>query len=229
MVIGQCLTSAGYRVIESGDGVGVAELVRSENPALVMLDVQMPNRNGWETLADLRRHGDLVPVLMLTASAEVDQRIKGLRDGADDYVAKGCNLNELLARVHALLRRVERVSAQPKWLRMGDVTVDLERKAATRAGEPLALTPTEYRLLKLFARNLGKPVSRELMLDRVWGYNRLPDTRTIDTHLWRLRKKIGGSDEDSPWLRTVPGLGYVMNCEMGTTALPSGDLMAVDV
>ena len=225
-IIGQSLLSAGYRVIESPDGVRVRELVHSEQPALVILDVQMPGRDGWETLEDLRRHDCMLPVLMLTSCVDVSQRIRGLREGADDYIGKGCHPGELLARVHALLRRVEVASAQTRWLRIGAVTVDLEGKAAWRNGERFTLTKTEYLLLKLFAQNLGKPVTRETMLDRVWGYDRLPSTRTIDTHLWRLRKKIGGAEEDAPWLRNVPGAGYVMTCETGEAAAPAGDLLS---
>lgn len=227
LTIGLSLTSAGYRVIKAFDGLGVVDIVRSEVPALVILDVQMPNRGGWETLADLRRNGCAVPVLMLTECGEVQHRIRGLRDGADDYVAKGCDLDELRARVHALLRRSGALSNEPKLLRIGGVTVDLERKTAHREGESVALTRKEYLLLELFARNLGKPVSRELMLDQVWGYDHLPDTRTIDTHLWRLRKKISGASVSESWLRNLPGIGYVMTGELDGQPDPAGDLLSL--
>lgn len=223
LVIGQCLVSAGYRVIEASTGTGLTALAQAENPALVILDVGMPDCDGWEALADLRRHGSAVPVLMLTGRVEVSERIKGLLDGADDYVVKGCDLGEFLARVHALLRRAGSVATQPRWLRIGAVVVDLESKSALRGSEPLSLTRTEYLLLKLFAQNVGRPVSREQMLDRVWGYHRLPETRTIDTHLWRLRKKIAVSEEAEPWLRNVSGLGYVMTCQTGHASAPPAD------
>ena len=227
LIIGRCLAAAGYCEIEDRDGVGVTDLVQSEKAALVLLDLDMPNCDGWETLADLRQHGSRVPVLMLTGSGEVSQRIKGLLEGADDFVSKVCDLGELLARVHALLRRAGVVAAQPRWLRIGAVLVDLEAKSAWRGDQPLRLTRTEYLLLKLFAQNLGKPVSRELMLDRVWGYHHLPDTRTIDTHLWRLRKKIGDGKTDSPWLRNLSGQGYVMTCQTGDAVAPTGELQPV--
>ena len=224
LITGLSLVSAGYRVIELPDGVGVTEVVRAERPALVILDVQMPNRDGWEALADLRQHGHRVPVLMLTACVELEQRIRGLREGADDYVAKGCDLGEFLARVHALLRRAEILPFGPRWLRFGRVTVDLECKAAWRDGEVFTLTRTEYGLLELFAQNMGKPVSREMMLERVWGFDNRPATHTIDTHLWRLRKKIGGSEQ---WLRNLPGLGYVITCETGEPARRGTDCPTV--
>lgn len=227
LVLAQLFVAAGYRVIQLADGRTVPEVVAAEQPALVVLDVQMPHQDGWTTLAELRRKGSTLPVLMLTTFGEVDHRIRGLQTGADDYVSKGGDLRELLARVQALLRRTTPTEKGPRQLHFGSLTVDLDARSAERAGEAIAFTRIEYLLLELFSQHLGRPVSRELMLDRVWGYDRLPDTRTIDTHLWRLRKKLSGTDSATRWLRNVPAAGYVLTCdETATTEASAGALVA---
>lgn len=205
-----CLKRNGYRVMLASDGEMGFELARTELPDLIVLDVMLPRANGVEVCQRLRQIHFEAPILMLTGKIELDDRVNGLNAGADDYLAKPFEPKELLARINALLRRRQRMDARHTVIEFGDVRVDIANKSATRGGVPLALTKTEYALLELFARNPGKPVSRENMLDVVWGYTRFPTTRTIDTHIWRLRKKLGDDGDAPRWIKPVHGQGYCL-------------------
>jgi len=211
----QCLQAEGYRVLEAADGAQGLDLIAKEKPSLVILDVMMPNLTGLEAAAELRRLGLTIPVLMLTTRQEVSQKVEGLNSGADDYLGKPFDRRELLARVQALLRRqtITQTTQAISSLRFGDVEIDLEKHTACKGKTPLPLTRTEYALLELLAKNMGNPVSRDLILDAVWGYTYFPSTRTVDTHIWRLRKKIGDSGETPRWLKKAQGEGYILNCD----------------
>lgn len=213
--ITQCLLAEGFRVLEATDGAQGLEMISKEMPALIVLDVMMPNLTGLEVAAELRRLGQNTPILMLTTRSEVSQKVAGLEAGADDYLAKPFDRRELVARVNALLRRqtFSQEKKQISQLRFGDVAVDLEKRTASLGKTMLALTNTEYALLELLAKHMGKPVSRDLILDAVWGYTYFPSTRTVDTHIWRLRKKIGDNGEEPRWLKKVQGEGYVLTCD----------------
>lgn len=208
------LKQHGYRVMFATDGrVGLDTAIR-ERPDLVVLDIGLPSVDGVEICRRLRDVQFESPILMLTTKAEVEDRVTGLNAGADDYLAKPFELREFLARINALLRR-RRTVMPPARIEFGDVRIDLAQKSATRAGQPLALTKTEYALLELLARHPGQPVSRENMLDVVWGYTRFPTTRTIDTHIWRLRKKLGDDGDAPRWLKPVHGRGYCLVADGG--------------
>lgn len=211
----QCLLAEGYRVLEAVDGVKGLEAIAKETPDLVILDVMMPNLTGLEVAAELRRLGRTTPILMLTTRSEVAQRVEGLEAGADDYLAKPFDRRELVARVQALLRRTHfsKTETQVSRLRFGPVEVDLEKRSASREGAALALTSTEFSLLELLAKNMGAAVSRDRILDAVWGYTYFPSTRTVDTHIWRLRKKLGDNGDEPRWLKKVQGEGYVLTCD----------------
>ena len=209
LVFSRALTDAGHRVTECEDGLQAVERLRTETPGLVILDVEMPRLDGWGTLEELRRRGFTQPVLMLTHVNDVNSRVRGLEAGADDYLGKPCSVAELLARVRALLRRAgSRTKAGAK-LRFGDVRIDLEEKTATRAGAPLRLTRTDFALLALLHENRGKPMAREVILSRLWG-GQAVNSHALETHLWRLRKKLGDDGEGSPWIQNVSGIGYCM-------------------
>jgi len=211
----QCLEAEGYRVLEATDGVQGLDLMAKEKPSLVILDVMMPNLTGLEVVAELRRLGQTTPILMLTTRQEVAQKVEGLNSGADDYLGKPFDRRELVARVQALLRRqtTTEVAKAISVLRFGDVEVDLAQHTANKGKTPLPLTRTEYALLELLAKNMGSPVSRDLILDVVWGYTYFPSTRTVDTHIWRLRKKIGDNGDTPRWLKKAQGEGYILTAD----------------
>lgn len=210
-----CLEQHGYRVIEAADGRAGLDLALAEKPALMILDVGLPKLNGLEVCRQLRHLQCETPILMLTSRAEVEDRVRGLNIGADDYLAKPFEVSEFLARINALLRRHRRAEIQVLVLQLGSLVIDLGKKTATRDGRPLELTKTEYALLALLAKNAGRAVSRERILDVVWGYTRFPTTRTVDTHVWRLRKKIGDDGDEPRWIKRVQGEGYCLAVEPG--------------
>ncbi|WP_414662253.1 response regulator transcription factor [Horticoccus sp. 23ND18S-11] len=212
LVFRQALVEAGYAIVECENGEIALERLKTESPALFVLDVEMPRLDGWQTLAELRRRGCTQPVLMITRVNDVESRVRGLAIGADDYIGKPCSAVELVARVRALLRRASNRTTVPATLRFGEVVIDLEKKTAARRGEPLRLTRTDYALLSLLRDNLGKPVSREAILKHVWE-GRSGNSHALDTHLWRLRRKLGDTAESESWLRNLPGIGYVMTTQ----------------
>lgn len=206
------LKAADYAVMECTDGADLLERLEGEMPDLIVLDVEMPRLDGWGALAELRKRNVPCPVLMLTHVNEIASRVRGLELGADDYLGKPYSAPEFVARVRALLRRSARgtaAEATPGQVRLGDVTIDFPGKTATKAGAPLRLTRTDFALLELLNTRRGKSVSREVILREVWdGQSR--SSHALDTHLWRLRKKIGDTGEVSPWIKNVPGIGYVL-------------------
>lgn len=210
LVTSQALVAAGYDVKDVAlRPEALAEVERSA-PALVVLDVAMPRMDGFAVVAELRARGYGRPVLMVTAHDSPEHIVRGLSAGADDYVIKPVDLRVLAARVNALLRRGPTLPAQAGRLYFGDTVVDLELKQATCAGEAVPLTRTEYELLALLARNGSRPATRGEILEGVWGYAADANTRTVDTHLWRLRKKLGDGGEEPRWILTRHGLGYVL-------------------
>jgi DNA-binding response OmpR family regulator len=206
--LADCLEAEGYRVLTASDGQAGLERALREKPDLVLLDIMMPRLDGYALCAELRRLSIPVPVLMLTAKGQIEDRVRGLDAGADDYLVKPFSTEELLARVRALLRRSRRQAAIPNVLRLGQVEIDLPRQKATRAGKPLYLTAREFAMLRLMLETPGQPVSRERFLDVVWGYTAFPTTRTVDTHIAALRAKIEDNPEAPRWIQTVHGTGY---------------------
>jgi DNA-binding response OmpR family regulator len=206
--LADCLEAEGYRVLTAADGQSGLERALREKPDLVLLDIMMPRLDGYALCAELRRLSIPMPVLMLTAKGQIEDRVRGLDAGADDYLVKPFSTEELLARVRALLRRFRRQGAIPDVLRLGQVEIDLPRQKAERAGKPLYLTAREFAMLRLMLETPGQPVSRERFLDVVWGYTAFPTTRTVDTHIAALRAKIEESPEQPRWITTVHGTGY---------------------
>jgi DNA-binding response OmpR family regulator len=193
---------------EAFNGKQAIQKIRDFTPDLILLDVMMPCLDGFALAQELRRLGRATPILMLTAKGQVDDRVRGLDAGADDYLVKPFSGDELLARVRALLRRFQRGGATPTGLRLGEVEVDFARLEARRAGQPLHLTAKEFALLRLLAETPGEPVTRERFLDVVWGVNAFPTTRTVDTHIASLRAKLEPDPEQPRFLKTVHGVGY---------------------
>lgn len=199
------LTREGYEIIQAGTGIAALDLAREHKPDLVLLDVMLPELDGLTVCRALRHETD-VPIVLLTArSGEVD-RIVGLDSGADDYIVKPFSLGELLARLRAVLRRGHR---EPETkLQAGDLTLDLVGHRATRGGQTLNLAPKEFDLLAELMRHQGAVLTRDLLLQRVWGFDFGGDTRTVDVHIRWLREKIEDDPADPRRIETVRGIGY---------------------
>ncbi len=203
------LEAAGYNVVHAASGEDAEVLVTEEAPDLVILDWMLPSASGIEICRRLRARSDTrqVPIIMLTARSEESDRVRGLSTGADDYVVKPFSLPELMARVKALLRRAS-PSRIAEELMVGDITLDRAAHRAMRGKRELRLGPTEFRLLEYFMQSPGRVLSREQLLDGVWGRNAYVDERTVDVHIGRLRKSLIRGRESDP-IRTVRGSGYV--------------------
>jgi two-component system OmpR family response regulator len=205
----------GYRVVTAQNGAQAVEQVRSEKPDLVILDIMLPEIDGFEVCRIVRKEM-IVPILMLTAKADEIDKIVGLELGADDYMTKPFSLRELIARIKAMLRRIELVKqslAQPDTqpssvLKFGELELDTARHVVSRKQVPLDLGPKEFDLLAFLMRNRGQVFSRDILLDKVWGYEFAGDTRTVDVHVRWLRQKIEPDPEKPVHLQTVRGVGY---------------------
>ena len=197
----------GYQTVSARDGRQALELALREAPDLILLDVMMPGMSGWDVCRQLRQNAVEVPVIMLTARGEEVDRVRGLELGADDYVTKPFSLRELLARIRAVLRRPGR--RQPLGeLAFGDVRLQMRARLAYRGGREVKLTRKEFDLLAYLVEHRGEIVTRDRLLDEVWGYDRFPTTRTVDTHILRLRQKFEADPERPVFILTVHGQGY---------------------
>jgi two-component system alkaline phosphatase synthesis response regulator PhoP len=202
------LAREGYAVETTGDGESGLERAAGEGFDLVVLDVMLPRMNGFDVLRELRRRGVDTPVIMLTARGQVVDRVVGLKLGADDYVTKPFEMVELLARVEARLRRAPAVPHPSEGYQFGDVRVDFRRAEVTRDGQPVELSAREFQLLRYFIEHRGATLTREELLNEVWGYNAMPSTRTVDVHVAWLRQKIEPVTRHPQYILTVHGLGY---------------------
>ncbi len=203
------LQAEGYTVAEAGDGEeGLARAMR-ETFDLLILDIMLPKKNGFDVCRDLRQKGIETPVLMLTARSQISDRVVGLKLGADDYLVKPFEMAELLARIEARLRRQAPAEAPVLDVyRFGDVEVDFRRAEVRRAGQPVELSAKEYQLLRYFIERRDTVLSRNELLDEVWGYDAMPTTRTVDVHVAWLRQKIEEDPRHPRRIVTVRSLGY---------------------
>ncbi|MGH7307869.1 MAG: response regulator transcription factor [Candidatus Rokuibacteriota bacterium] len=197
----------GYQTCAATDGEAALALAGREAPDLVLLDLMMPKMSGWEVCRALRAQGIDVPIIMLTARGEEADRVRGLELGADDYITKPFSLRELLARVRAVLRRPGPRHKVAEYA-FGDVRVRVRGRQVFKAGRAMSLTRKEFDLLAYLLAHQGEVVTRERLLDEVWGYERFPTTRTVDTHVLRLRRKFEADPEQPRWILTVHGQGY---------------------
>ena len=198
------LQNEGYIVESARDGREALTKIKSLQPALVVLDLMLPEVDGWEVCRQVRSDSD-VPIIMLTARSDDVDKIVGLELGADDYLTKPFNPRELVARVRAVLRRYEKSAASTKPIHLGRVTIDPQRREVTVGGQQLGLRTKEFDLLWTLAEHQGIVLSRNQLLDLVWGYDYYGETRTVDVHIARLRDKLEGSDVV---IETVWGVGY---------------------
>jgi two-component system alkaline phosphatase synthesis response regulator PhoP len=198
----------GYEVLTAGDGAAGLEKARSQKPDLVILDIMLPRLSGLEVCKTLRGEGFEAPIIMLTARGQEIDKVVGLELGADDYVTKPFSIRELLARVRAILRRSDGSKRRLSRYRFDDVELDFETYRGTRAGQPLDMSPREFELLRYLIERKGETVTRERLLEDVWGYENYPSTRTVDTHIAKLRAKIGDSGSEPRHILTIHGSGY---------------------
>jgi two-component system alkaline phosphatase synthesis response regulator PhoP len=198
----------GYEVATAADGVAGLEQARALKPDLIVLDIMLPKLSGLEVCKTLRGEGVATPIVMLTARGQEVDKVVGLELGADDYVTKPFSVRELMARVKAILRRADGSPRRLSRYAFGEVDLDFEVYRATRQGRPLELSPREFELLRYLIERKGETVSRDKLLEDVWGYENYPSTRTVDTHIAKLRAKIGDSGSDPRYVLTIHGMGY---------------------
>jgi DNA-binding response OmpR family regulator len=198
----------GYEVLTASDGAAGLERARTQKPDLVILDIMLPKLSGLEVCKTLRGEGFEAPIVMLTARGQEIDKVVGLELGADDYVTKPFSIRELLARVRAILRRTEGTKRRLSRYRFADIDLDFEVYKASKGGAPLELSPREFELLRYVIERKGETVSRDRLLEDVWGYESYPSTRTVDTHIAKLRAKIGDSGSEPKYILTIHGVGY---------------------
>jgi len=204
-----------YEVLTATDGEQGYCLIQEKKPDLIILDLMLPKMSGYELCRKVREEGLTTPILMLTARGEEVDRVLGLDLGADDYVTKPFSVPELLARIRAILRRMQRskIGPLPNELRFGKVVIDFKRFEARRAGKVLNMSRKEFGILRLLAARVGEVVTRDELLDEVWGYEQYPTTRTVDNHIALLRSKLEEDPSKPRYLLTVHGVGYKLVLE----------------
>jgi two-component system KDP operon response regulator KdpE len=208
-LVQEALNKAGFHVILATNGIDGLQALYARQPDLVLLDVMMPRMDGWETLARIRQLAR-VPVIMLTAKDGEPDKLRGFQHGADDYIVKPFSFAELVARAQAVLRRARAGQIVPKAQRYvcGDLIIDVDAHRVTKAGKPLELTPTEFRLLQTLAENPGHVLTHEQLLERVWGYDRGEDTGYVKRYIWYLRHKLEDDPTKPRYILTERGFGY---------------------
>lgn len=207
MGLQDALEFEGFRVISAQRGKDGVQLARAENPDAVILDLMLPDTNGYAVCEELRRWNGQLPIVMLTARGQETDKIRGLDAGADDYVTKPFSVNELIARIRAILRRTAR-SMAPELFEVGDAQINFAAHVVLRAGEEHQLSSYELELLRLLVERAGQPVSRDQILQRVWGLDANPTNRTVDNFIVKLRKKIEPLPDKPQFILTVYGFGY---------------------
>ncbi|TKJ29040.1 MAG: DNA-binding response regulator [Chloroflexi bacterium B3_Chlor] len=201
------LEQDGFQVLAAYDGKKAMQIARHDKPDLVVLDLMLPEMDGWDVCRALRKESD-VPIVMLTARVEESDKLVGLELGADDYVTKPFSPRELVARVRAVLRRVQGLPPKPERISRGDITVDLSRHAVTVGGESVSLTPTEFDLLATLMQDAGRAFTRSQLLEQTQGYAYEGYERTIDVHIKNLRQKIETDPRNPQHIMTIYGVGY---------------------
>jgi two-component system alkaline phosphatase synthesis response regulator PhoP len=198
----------GYQITTATDGERALDLALNTCPDLILLDIMLPKLSGFEVCRQLRQKGMTMPIIMLTAKSQEVDKVVGLELGADDYITKPFSIRELLARIKAVLRRRQGTPQQIDSYQFGDVKVDFRKSAATKAGKQIELSHYEAGILRILITNKGEPISRNRILDEVWGYELYPTTRTIDNHVVKLRQKLEDDPHNPTHIITIHGMGY---------------------
>ena len=207
------LASNGYKVIIANNGNDAVKLAVEEKPNLILLDLMIPGKDGYDVCKDIRSNNKIrnTPIIMLTAKSEELDKILGLELGADDYITKPFSVRELLARVKAVLRRFSISEPENNILVFGNLTADFDKREILVNDKKLDLTLKEFELLEILIRNKGKILTRDTLLDKIWGYEYIGETRTVDVHIRYLRKKIELDDKNPKLIETIRGVGYRFN------------------
>jgi two-component system copper resistance phosphate regulon response regulator CusR len=205
----QSLIHAGYDVDVAGDGIAAAAFSANASYDAMIVDLGLPDQDGIDLILKLRQSGVTTPVLILSARRSVDDRVRGLEQGGDDYMIKPFAIAELIARVRNLIKRTAAPASDPMRLCVLDLELDLVKRRATRSSELLNLSPQEFVLLEYLCRNAGRVVTRAMILDQVWGMRFHPDTNVVDVHIYRLRGKVDVEGRE-PLIKTLRGVGYVL-------------------
>ncbi|MEX0182215.1 MULTISPECIES: response regulator transcription factor [unclassified Stenotrophomonas] len=206
------LRSHGFEVDLAADGSNGLALARAGDYAVITLDRMLPGVDGLTLVTTLRREGVTTPVLMISALSDVDERVRGLRAGGDDYLTKPFASDEMAARVEVLIRRHGQPGTVDSMLRAGDLELDLMSRSVRRGGQEISLLPTEFKLLEFLVRNAGQVVTRTMLFQEVWGYHFDPGTNLIDVHIGRVRKRVEQPGRTQP-IKTVRGTGYVFDAQ----------------
>lgn len=210
------LLSSGYDVITCNNGIDAVNLAMNERPNLILLDLMIPGKDGYDVCKDIRSKADIknTSIIMLTAKSEEFDKILGLELGADDYITKPFSVRELLARVKAVLRRINVKEEQNDIVVFGGLAANFEKREIRIKDNKIDLTLKEFELLEMLIKNRGKILRREMLLDKIWGYEYIGETRTVDVHIRYLRKKIEDDDKNPKFIETIRGVGYRFNPDL---------------
>ncbi|MBC2578992.1 response regulator transcription factor [Clostridium sp. DJ247] len=203
------LENNGYRTVCSDNGLEALKVASLENPQLVLLDVMLPGMDGYDVCKEIRKNNNIssTPIIMITAKGEEFDRVLGLELGADDYITKPFSIRELIARVKAVLRRTA-IKPVDKSFNFGKITIDFEKHEILKNGTKIELTLKEFELLEILIKNKGRVMTRDFLLDKIWGYEYIGETRTVDVHIRHLRQKIEEDDKNPRYIETIRGIGY---------------------
>lgn len=203
------LKNQGYDVLVAGDGVEALRLVKTEKPDLILLDLMLPGIDGYDVCSQIRKNNSIssIPIIMITAKGEEFDKVHGLDLGADDYITKPFSIKELLARVNAILRRTK-IQVFEDIYAFGSLIVDFQKHEVLRHNDKIDLTYKEFELLNEFIKNIGRVMTRDYLLEKIWGYEYIGETRTVDVHIRHLRKKIEEDAKTPKFIETIRGIGY---------------------
>ena len=207
------LINSGYSVITANNGIDAVRIAKEENPNLILLDLMIPGLDGYDVCKAISSDVNTknISIIMLTAKGEELDKILGLELGADDYITKPFSIRELLARIKAILRRTKALGSSEETYKSNGMYINFERREVSILGNKVDLTLKEFELLEILVKNRGKILTRETLLDKIWGYEYLGETRTIDVHIRYLRKKIEVDDKNPQYIETIRGVGYRFN------------------
>jgi two-component system alkaline phosphatase synthesis response regulator PhoP len=206
------LENNGYKVLTAQNGTDALRIAKMEQPSLMLLDLMLPGMDGYDVCKEIRRDNNIaqLPIIMITAKGEELDKILGLELGADDYMTKPFSIRELMARVKAVLRRTT-VQYIDNSYRFGSITVDFQKHEILKNNERLDLTLKEFELLEILIKNKGRVMTRDFLLDKIWGYEYIGETRTVDVHIRHLRQKVEEDDKNPQYIETIRGIGYRFN------------------